>query len=182
LAALEGAGTALRLPFDVSNPQVYSLAPIGTKLGTQTPGVVMSLSAVHIEALLSAARAEATRQGTPPVNISVCDPSGHLAGFLRMDRALLDTIDVAHRKARTAALFETDSASLGGVAHPDGPSYMVEHTNGGLINFGGGVVLRGADGSVFGAVGVSGASVEQDEAIAQAAVARFKKEHLNDAA
>ncbi|MGW5202105.1 GlcG/HbpS family heme-binding protein [Streptomyces spiralis] len=143
----------------------------------------MTLSAALVQKLITAAQAEAVRQGFPPVNISVCDSAGHLAGFLRMDRAVLGTVDVAHRKARTAALFETDSATLGGVAHPDGPSYMVEHTNGGLINFGGGVVLKGDGGNVIGAVGVSGASVEEDEVIAQAAVAAARtQEFLGDAA
>ncbi|MFF3468135.1 GlcG/HbpS family heme-binding protein [Streptomyces sp. NPDC001984] len=143
----------------------------------------MTLSAALIEKLITAAQEEAIRRGFPPVNISVCDRAAHLAGFLRMDGAVLGTIDVAHRKARTAALFETDSAALGGVAHPDGPSYMVEHTNGGLINFGGGVVIKDADGTVIGAVGVSGASVEEDETIAQAAAtAALAKEPVGDAA
>ncbi|MGQ5638978.1 MULTISPECIES: GlcG/HbpS family heme-binding protein [unclassified Streptomyces] len=143
----------------------------------------MTLSAALVQKLITAAQAEAVRQGCPPVNISVCDAAGHLAGFLRMDRAVLGTVDVAHRKARTAALIEADSAAHGGVAHPDGPSYMVEHTNGGLINFGGGVVIKDDDGVVIGAVGVSGASVEEDEVIAQAAAAAVRtKELLGDAA
>ncbi|MFG1659908.1 heme-binding protein [Micromonospora chersina] len=132
----------------------------------------MPLTAELTHQLIIAAREEAARRQLPPVNISVVDHAAHLAGFLRMDGAVLGTIDVAHRKARTAALFEADSSSLAGVAHPSGASYMVEHTNGGLINFGGGVVLRDELGRVIGAIGVSGASVEEDELIAQAAAAR----------
>ncbi|MEV6026569.1 heme-binding protein [Streptomyces sp. NPDC052036] len=141
----------------------------------------MTLSAALIEKLIAAAKEEALQRGFPPVNISVCDRAAHLAGFLRMDGAILGTIDVAHRKARTAALFESDSAALGGVAHPDGPSHMVEHTNGGLINFGGGVVIREAGGVVVGAIGISSASVEEDEIIAQAAAPRIR-ESVGDAA
>jgi uncharacterized protein GlcG (DUF336 family) len=132
----------------------------------------MPLTADLTHRLITAAREEAEHRRMPPVNISVVDHAAHLAGFLRMDGAVLGTIDVAHRKARTAALFEADSSSLAGVAHPSGPSYMVEHTNGGLINFAGGVVVRDDAGRVIGAVGVSGASVDEDEIIAQAAVAR----------
>ncbi|GEC03242.1 hypothetical protein SSP24_08970 [Streptomyces spinoverrucosus] len=143
----------------------------------------MTLTTELIEKLINAAKEEAVRRQFPPVNISVCDRAAHLAGFLRMDGAILGTIDVAHRKARTAALFEADSGALGKVAHPDGPSYMVEHTNGGLINFGGGVVIKDADGVVIGAVGVSGASVEEDEIIARAAaVAALTKEPAGHAA
>ncbi|MFF3513249.1 heme-binding protein [Streptomyces sp. NPDC002573] len=141
----------------------------------------MTLSAALIEKLIAAAKEEALQRGFPPVNISVCDRAAHLAGFLRMDGAILGTVDAAHRKARTAALFESDSATLGGVAHPDGPSYMVEHTNGGLINFGGGVVIRDAGGAVVGAIGISGASVAEDEIIAEAAASRAR-ESLGDAA
>jgi uncharacterized protein GlcG (DUF336 family) len=141
----------------------------------------VTLSTALITRLINAAKDEGIERGYPPVNISVCDRAGHLAGFLRMDGAILGTIDVAHRKARTAALFETDSATLGGVAHPDGPSYMVEHTNGGLINFGGGVVIRDREGTVIGAVGISGASVEEDEIIARAAASAAGKD-LSDRA
>lgn len=132
----------------------------------------MPLTAELTQRLITAARGEAARRELPPVNISVVDHAAHLAGFLRMDGAILGAVDVAHRKARTAALFEADSASLAGAAHPSGASYMVEHSNGGLITFGGGVVVRDERGRVIGAIGVSGASVEEDELIARAAVAR----------
>ncbi|WP_432855042.1 GlcG/HbpS family heme-binding protein [Amycolatopsis sp. CA-161197] len=135
----------------------------------------MPLTAELTQQLITAARDEAARRELPPVNICVVDRAAHLAGFLRMDGAILGTIDVAHRKARTAALFEADSSALSNVAHPSGASYTVEHTNGGLVTFGGGVVVRDEHRRVIGAIGVSGASVEEDELIAQAAVARAAK-------
>ncbi|MCX4869970.1 heme-binding protein [Streptomyces sp. NBC_00257] len=42
----------------------------------------------------------------------------------------------------------------------------MEHTNGGLISFGGGVLLRDAS-QTLGAVGVAGATVEMDEELAR---------------
>lgn len=129
----------------------------------------MHLSLNIAEAVAAAAKATATAHDFPAVNISIVDVAAHPVLFARMDGALLGTIDVATRKARTAALFQTDSAVLGEVAQPGGVSYSLEYTNGGLISFGGGVVLRDKNGNVLGAVGISGASIEQDEIIAHAA-------------
>jgi uncharacterized protein GlcG (DUF336 family) len=129
----------------------------------------MSFPLEIAEAVAAAAKATTIAEGFPAVNISILDVAAHPVLFARMDGALLGTVDVAIRKARTAALFQTDSAVLGKVAQPGAISYSLEHTNGGLISFGGGVVLRDRNGTVLGAVGISGASVEQDEIIAHAA-------------
>ncbi len=114
------------------------------------------------------------RNGAPAqrgfsVSICVVDDSGLLRQFLRMDGAVAGTIDVSIKKARTAALFGVDSIDLGEHAQPGGAIYSLEHTNGGLISFGGGVVLHDTNGDILGAVGVAGATVEQDQSIAQAA-------------
>lgn len=103
------------------------------------------------------------------VSICVVDDSGLLRQFLRMDGAVAGTIDVSIKKARTAALFGVDSIDLGEHAQPGGAIYSLEHTNGGLISFGGGVVLHDTNGDILGAVGIAGATVEQDQSIAQAA-------------
>ena len=131
----------------------------------------MQISADDARRVIDAARATAEENATPPVNISVVDAAAHLVAFERMDGALLGTIDVAHRKARTAALFQQDSDVIGQVARPGAASYTVEHTNGGLIGFAGGSVLRDRDGVCIGAVGVSGASVDEDDVIARAGAA-----------
>jgi uncharacterized protein GlcG (DUF336 family) len=123
-----------------------------------------------IRTVIDTARAKAAQDGFA-INIAVVDASAQLAGFERMEGAVLGAIDVAQKKARTAALFQTDSIALGAEARPSGAIYTIENTNGGLISFGGGVVLRDADGTFLGAVGVAGATVEDDEAIAQAAAA-----------
>lgn len=100
------------------------------------------------------------------VSVAVVDPAGHLVAFQRMDDALAGPIDVSIKKARTAALFGTDSIALGQDARPGGAIYSLEHTNGGMISFGGGVQLH-QTGHSLGAVGVAGASVEADEELAR---------------
>lgn len=98
--------------------------------------------------------------------ISVVDDAGLLRGFLRMDDAVPGAIDVSLKKARMAALFRTDSRDIGAAAQPGGAIYTLEATNGGLISFGGGIVLKDNNGKVIGAVGVAGATLEADQEIA----------------
>jgi uncharacterized protein GlcG (DUF336 family) len=117
--------------------------------------------------VIEAATAEAERQGVP-MNIAVVDTGAHLKAFARMDNALLGSIDIAERKAVTSALFRAPTGALGGLVQPGGPLFGLENTNGGLVVFAGGLTLRNADGIVIGAIGVSGGSVEQDEAVAKA--------------
>jgi uncharacterized protein GlcG (DUF336 family) len=131
----------------------------------------MRLNLATAEAVIAAAKAAAEQKGLSPVSISVVDAAAHLVAFSRMDGTFLGAIDVAHRKARTAALFNANSAVIGEFLRPGAPAYSLENSNEGLIGFGGGVVLRDSDGRAIGAVGVSGVSVDEDEAIAQAAAA-----------
>lgn len=122
------------------------------------------------EKIIAKAKTEASERGFA-VCITVLDPTAYLVGFARMDDVALGPIEVSQRKARTAALFRTDSKELGARAQPGGPIYSLEHTNGGLISFGGGVVLRDSAGTIIGAIGIAGATVEADEEIAQAVAA-----------
>ncbi|PZP47187.1 MAG: hypothetical protein DI601_04255 [Azospirillum brasilense] len=120
--------------------------------------------------LIEIATNEAAR-GSFAVCVSILDAAAHLVAFHRMDGASIGPIEVSQKKARTAALFQIDSLQLGAAAQPGGSIYTLENTNGGLISFGGGVVLRDKEGAIIGAIGVAGATVEADEVIAQAAAA-----------
>lgn len=118
-------------------------------------------------AIIAAARGQAAKFGVA-VNIAVVDAGAHLKAFERMDGAILGSIDVAVKKARTARLFELETGDLGPLCQPGGPLASLEQTNGGLITFGGGAPVRNAAGEVVGAVGSSGTTVDQDHQIAQA--------------
>lgn len=103
------------------------------------------------------------------VCVSIVDAAAWPVAFARMEGTPLGSIDVCNKKARTAVLFQMDSADFAKIAHPDGHAYSLENTNGGLTSFGGGLVLKTTDGTVMGAIGVSGASTEDDIAIARKA-------------
>ena len=128
------------------------------------------LTSQQAHAVIAAGEAKAVAMGVP-VNIAVLDAAAHLKAFTRMDGAVLGSIDVAMKKASTAALFQTTSEAVWDYCKPGAPAHALEHTNGGLAPFAGGIPLRSADGAVIGAVGVSGGSVPQDLEIAEAGAA-----------
>ncbi|WP_111710099.1 GlcG/HbpS family heme-binding protein [Lutibacter citreus] len=100
------------------------------------------------------------------VNIAVVDAGANLKAFIRMDESFLGSIDVAIKKAKTARYFNMDTGKLGELTQPGGIIYNIEHSNGGLISFPGGVPIRNKDGKIIGAIGVSGGTIEQDRTIA----------------
>lgn len=103
------------------------------------------------------------------MNIAVVDAGGNLKAFTRMDGAWLGSIDISIKKARTARYFDMPTADLSPMVQPGEPLYHIEFSNGGLITFPGGIPLTLDDGSVIGAVGVSGSTVDNDQAVAEAA-------------
>ncbi len=144
-------------------------APVSAQSATVTGHDVTLAAALRvIDACVEKARAQKTK-----MKIAVVDAGGNLKAFIRMDGAYLGSIDVAQRKARTARLFDAPSGALGAMTQPGQPLYGLEVSNGGLITFGGGIPLRNKAGVVIGAVGVSGSSVENDVAVAEAGAAAF---------
>jgi len=119
------------------------------------------------ERIVAAAKKKAAELGTL-MDIAVVDAGGNLKAFVRMDGAWLGSIDIAMRKARTARWFDMNTGDIGGLSQPGGPLFGIEHSNGGLITFPGGVPLKDSNGHVVGAVGVSGSTVENDHAVAAA--------------
>ena len=59
---------------------------------------------------------------------------------------------------------------IGGLSQPGESLYNIEHSNGGLITFPGGIPIHDKDGVIIGAIGVSGSSVENDHTVAAAAL------------
>jgi uncharacterized protein GlcG (DUF336 family) len=124
-------------------------------------------------AAVAAALTKAQQLGTK-MNIAVVDAGANLKAFARMDGAWLGSIDISIRKARTARYFDMNTGEIGKLSQPGGPLFAIEHSNGGLISFPGGVPLRASGGAVIGAIGVSGSTVENDHAVASAGAAAVK--------
>jgi len=128
------------------------------------------ISLEQAQAIVAAAVAKAQEIDTK-MDIAVVDAGGNLKAFARMDGAWLGSIDIAIKKANTARNFDMNTGAIGELSQPGGPLYNIEHSNGGLITFPGGVPLTTADGAVVGAIGVSGSSVENDHTVAAAGAA-----------
>lgn len=101
-------------------------------------------------------------------NIAIVDAGTNLVAFNKMDDAWLGSIDISQKKARTARYFNMDSGAIGELSQPGGSLYNIEHSNNGLITFPGGVCIKNAEGTIIGAIGVSGSAVEDDQAVATA--------------
>jgi uncharacterized protein GlcG (DUF336 family) len=132
----------------------------------------MQLTSRQAQTVIDAAESKAAELGVPVI-IAVCDAGAHLKAFSRMDGAVLGSIDIALKKARTAALFECNSEAIWEYCKPGAPAPALELSNGGLAPFAGGILLKGPVGEIVGAVGVSGGAVSQDFEVAQAAVSAF---------
>lgn len=102
------------------------------------------------------------------MDIAVVDAGANLKAFARMDDAWIGSIDIAQKKARTARFFDMNTGDIGQLSQPGGALYNIEHSNGGLITFPGGVPLKNAQGVIIGAIGVSGSTVENDHTVAMA--------------
>ena len=104
------------------------------------------------------------------MNIAIVDGGANLKAFARQDGAWLGSIDIAIKKAETARYFDMNTGEIGKMAQPGGSLYNIEHSNGGLISFPGGIPIKNGDGEVIGAIGASGSTVDNDHEVAQAGV------------
>ena len=129
----------------------------------------MNISLEQAEKMINAAKQKAVALDTK-MNIAIVDAGANLVAFARMDGAWLGSLDISIKKAKTARFFDMNTGVIGELSQPGGSLYNIEHSNGGLITFPGGVPIKNADGVVIGAIGVSGSSVENDHAVAEAGV------------
>jgi uncharacterized protein GlcG (DUF336 family) len=105
------------------------------------------------------------------MNIAVVDAGANLKAFMRMDGAWLGSVDISIKKAKTARFFDMPTGAIGELSQPGGALYNIEHSNSGLITFPGGVPLKNGAGEIIGAIGVSGSTVDDDHAVAEAGAA-----------
>jgi uncharacterized protein GlcG (DUF336 family) len=157
--------TALTLALALAAP--LALAQDNPAKGLVLPGDV---TAAQARVAIDAAIKKAVEQGTL-MDIAVVDAGGNLKAFHRMDGAFLGSIDISIKKAVSARALNMSTFQLGEAAKPGGELYGIEVTNSGMVIFGGGELIKSKDGTIIGAIGVSGSSVANDMAVAQAGAA-----------
>ncbi|ANL31973.1 hypothetical protein AMC90_PD00948 (plasmid) [Rhizobium phaseoli] len=115
----------------------------------------------------------AARTLNVPCSIAIVDASGQLLSFSRHDGAMAGSVQLAIDKAFTAHIFNIRTDILNALAQPGAELYGIQHSHGGrIVVFGGGIPIQ-EDGRMIGAIGVSGGTVAEDIAIAEAALTTF---------
>ncbi len=137
-------------------------------MSTTAPIITKPIPLVEARAIIAAGQKEAESQGQP-MNIAVVDHGGNLLAFERMSNAWLGSIDIAQKKAWTSRAFDIETGDLGKNSQSGDQFFGIHASNDGKVMiFAGGVPLK-RDGTVIGAVGVSGGTGKQDQAVAEAA-------------
>ena len=103
---------------------------------------------------------------------AVVNSEGSLIIEERMDNAILVSVEVAYKKAYTAAALKLNTQDLTALVQPGAMFYGLQ-SDPKYIVFGGGMLLK-VDGKIVGAIGVSGGSAQEDIEIAKACVEAFE--------
>jgi len=139
-----------KMPFDI---------PYGTPVSLE-----------RAEALINAAIAESTKRGWK-MNVAVVDSGGNLVAFKRMDNAQLASIDIAQHKARAAAKYRRETKVFEYAMQLNNFHYIVTLDD--VIASRGGIPLV-EGGKLIGAIGCSGGTGSQDEAVCKAGAATLR--------
>jgi uncharacterized protein GlcG (DUF336 family) len=111
--------------------------------------------------------------GLPPLTVAVLDAAGCLVSFKREDGSSLLRPDIAQAKAFGALAMGIGSRAIAARAAvaPAFVSAVNALAGGRLIPVPGGVLIRSSSKAIIGAVGITGANSDQDEACAVAGIA-----------
>jgi glc operon protein GlcG len=110
------------------------------------------------------------------VTVAVVDGGGHLVLLDRMDGAFPLSTRVAEAKAQGAAIWQRDGHVIA-EQQAERPAFVAAASQLSrlpLIPGAGSVVVRDGSGTVLGAVGVSGATADEDRACAEAGLAAVR--------
>jgi len=166
-AVLLAAGTLL---VGQASAQAPDLNAIPDKMPFATPyGPPISMD--RAQEVIQAGVAEAKKRGWD-MNIAVVDPHGDLKAFGRMDNAQFASISIAQHKARVAARYRRPSRAFEDGVQKAGLNYLLTLDD--VIASRGGIPLVD-NGKIIGAVGCSGGTGSQDEAVCTAAAALINK-------
>ena len=132
----------------------------------------MSISLDTARSIIEVARSAGADSGLKPLTVVVLDAGGHVVAVEREDGSSIGRFDIAFGKAHGALALGMGSRAI--MARAQEQAYFVAAATaalgGKLVPVPGGVLVRGTDGSVLGAVGVSGDTSDNDEKAAVAGI------------
>jgi uncharacterized protein GlcG (DUF336 family) len=118
--------------------------------------------------LIAAARDSGSRRKLSPLSVVVLDAGGQIRAFEREDGASNARFEIAFGKANGALALGVGSRAL--MTRAEQQPYFINAVStvvaGGLIPVPGGVLARSESGELVGAVGITGDSSDNDEAVA----------------
>ena len=126
-----------------------------------------ALTLSQANSIINAALDRAKVLGYLPMAVVVLDDAGHIKAVQRQDGASMFRVDVATGKAWGAVGMGVSSRVLGERAKSN-PNFFLSlaATSGGkFLPQPGAVLIKSRDGTVLGAVGASGGTGDEDEAI-----------------
>lgn len=139
------------------------------------------LTLAQANTIIEAALAEGAARGLKPLTVSVLDAGGHVIAVQRQDGASNLRAKLAGGKAAGALALGVSSRKIGEMA-VERPFFIASVDTmgeGGMVPAAGGVIVVDADGTVLGAVGVTGDTSDADEACALAGIAAAGLKPLN---
>ena len=170
LTAIALAAGVLAGAANAQQPTAPDLNAIPDKMPFNMPfGTPITME--RAQGLIQAAVAEANKRGWQK-NFAVVDPNGNLIAFGRMDGAQLASIAISQHKARTAARYRRPTVAFENAVQKFGFNYILTLDD--VIASRGGIPLV-EGGKIIGAIGCSGGTGSQDEAICTAAAASINK-------
>ena len=127
----------------------------------------------HATIIVDQALAHGRSLGLPPLTVAVLDAAGCLVAFKREDGSSLLRPEIAQAKAYGSLAMGMGSRAIAqrATVAPAFVSAVNALAGGRLIPVPGGVLIRSRDKVVVGAVGITGATSEQDEACAVSGIA-----------
>ncbi|MGH9244510.1 MAG: GlcG/HbpS family heme-binding protein [Acidimicrobiales bacterium] len=125
----------------------------------------MTLSLDAANAIVAGALRRAAELGCEPLTVAVLDPGGHVVALARQDGSGILRPQIATGKAWGALGmgFGTRELARRAQAVPHFVAALTAASEGRIVPVPGGVLVRGPDGAVLGAVGISGDTSERDE-------------------
>lgn len=108
-----------------------------------------------------------------PMCIAVCDESGHLIAFDRMNGGKISSISIAIDKAFTGAVARKGTHVYNQLCQPGQPTFGIHITNGGHFSIIGGGLPVTVDGEIAGGIGISSGTAVEDLQVAEAALEYF---------
>ena len=129
--------------------------------------MTQKLSLSQAQDIIASAITERKTQQFPPMGFAVLDDAGDLIAYAREDGASMFRFDIARAKAWGAVGMGVSSRTLGERAK-DNPNFFVflsATLNGRFLPQTGAVLVKDKDGQILGAIGASGGTGDQDEAV-----------------